>query len=249
MRLKGKVALITEGIGFATAKEFLAEGAKVVITGRSETKGAKAVQSLSTLGEIRFLRGDVSRSGDAAKIVEETVGEFGRLDILFNNAGIYLEKLAEDTTEEEWDRLIDINVKGVFLMSRFAVQHMKRQGGGVILNNSSDAGLVGNRSCPAYCASKGAVTVMTKAMALDYARVNIRINSVNPGTVDTPMLAREAEAAEDVGEYLEKANEEHPMGRMARPEEVAMAVLFLASDEASFVTGAALSVDGGLTAQ
>jgi NAD(P)-dependent dehydrogenase (short-subunit alcohol dehydrogenase family) len=252
MRLKGKVALITggtEGIGFATAREFLIEGAQVAITGRSEDKGRSAVDSLSQYGKVSFIKGDVSNSSDAKRMVDSTVGEYGRLDILFNNAGIYIEKPTEEMTEEEWDLLMDINVKGVFLVTRFALPQMKQQGGGVIVNNSSDAGLVGNRNCPAYCASKGAVTIMTKAMALDYAKFNIRVNSVNPGTVDTPMLAREAEASEDISDYIKKANEDHPIGRMAKPEEVAKAVLFLASEEASFVTGAALSVDGGLTAQ
>ncbi len=252
MKLKAKVALITggsEGMGYVTAKLFLEEGAKVVITGRSKEKGKKALRQLRKVGEAEFVQGDVSRSIDAKRMVEETVGRFGRIDILFNNAGVYLEKLAEDMTEEEWDNIIDVNLKGSFLVSKYAIPHMKRQRGGVIINNSSDAGLVGNRSCPAYCASKGGITIMTKAMALDYARYNIRVNSVNPGCVDTPMLAYEARASGNAKAYMKRMCEEHPIGRVALPEEVANAVLFLASDEASFVTGAALSVDGGLTAQ
>ena len=250
--MKGKVALITggtEGMGYATAEVFLREGARVVVTGRSKAKGAKALAKLARLGKVAFVQGDVSKAEDARGMVLQTVKKFGRIDVLFNNAGIYMEKLAEDTTEEEWDKLIDINLKGTFLVSKYAIPYMKKQRGGSIINNSSDAGLVGNKRCPAYCASKGAITIMTKAMALDYAKYNIRVNSVNPGTIDTPMLAYEAEASEDVEEYLKRANEEHPIGRVGRPEEVANAVLFLASDEASFVTGAALSVDGGLTAQ
>lgn len=252
MRLKEKVALITggtEGMGLATAAAFLREGARVCITGRSSEKGARAVKGLSALGEVFFVEGDVSSAPDAKRMVDATVGRFGRLDVLFNNAGIYLEKQAEDTSEEEWDRLMDVNVKGTFLVSKYAVPHMKRQGGGSIINNSSDAGLVGNRNCVAYCASKGAITVMTKAMALDYAEHGIRVNCVNPGNVDTPMLARELAKAEDPDEYTKRMDEESPVGRIGRPEEVAKAVLFLASDESSFVTGAALSVDGGLTAQ
>lgn len=252
MKLKGKVALVTggtEGMGYATAELFLSEGARVVITGRSGEKGRKALAKLKRKGEVLFVGGDVSVAKDAKRMVDETVKSFGRLDILFNNAGVYLEKLAEDTTEAEWDRIIDVNLKGTFLVTKYAVPVMKRQRSGVIVNNSSDAGLVGNRSCPAYCASKGAITIMTKAMALDYAKYNIRVNSVNPGVIDTPMLAYEARASGDVKGYIKRMNEDHPIGRIGRAEEVARAVLFLASDESSFVTGAALSIDGGLTAQ
>lgn len=252
MKLKARVALITggtEGIGYATAELFLREGARVVVAGRSAEKGARAVKALKSLGEVLFVRGDVSRSRDAERMVRRAVERFGRLDILFNNAGIYLEKVAEETDESEWDRVLDINLKGTFLVSRCAIVQMKRQGSGVIINNSSDAGLVGNRACPAYCASKGGVTVMTKAMALDYAAHNIRVNCVNPGTIDTPMLAYEAKASGDVKGYLRQMDSEHPMGRVGRPDEVARAVLFLASDESSFVTGATLPVDGGITAQ
>lgn len=252
MKLKSKVALITggsEGLGFATAELFLREGAKVVITGRSREKGSKALRKLKPLGEVRFVQGDVSRAADAKKMVEQTVKSFGQIDVLFNNAGIYIEKLAEDMSEQEWDKLIGINLKGTFLVTKYAVPYMKRQRSGVIINNSSDAGLIGNKLCPAYCASKGAITVMTKALALDYAEYNIRVNSVHPGTIDTPMLEHEARASGEYRAYLKRENEKCPKGRIGQPKEVAHAVLFLASDDSSFVTGASLSVDGGITAQ
>lgn len=252
MKLDGKVALITggtEGMGFATARLFLKEGARVVITGRSKEKGARALKLLKSPGRVMFVQGDVSKPKDAKRMVDKTVSTYGRIDILFNNAGVYLEKKAEDTSEEEWDRVIGVNLKGTFLVSRSAIPYMVRQGGGSIVNNSSDAGLIGNRSCPAYCASKGGVTVMTKAMALDYARFNIRVNCVNPAIIDTPMLDREVRRSKDRRSYMEECRHVQAMERIGRPEEIAHAVLFLASDDASFVTGAALSVDGGSTAQ
>lgn len=236
-------------MGYSTAKLFLEEGASVVITGRSKKKGAKATKALAKLGPVRFVQGDVSKASDAKRMVDTTVKAFGRIDILFNNAGIYLEKVAEDTSEEEWNMVLDINLKGTFLVTKYAIPYMKRQGSGAIVNNSSDAGLVGNKSCPAYCASKGALTIMSKAMALDYAKYGIRVNTINPGCIDTPMLAKEARSSGDAKRYMKRTREDHPLGRVGTPEEVAHAVLFLASDEAAFVTGASLSIDGGLTAQ
>ncbi len=250
--MKGKVALITggtEGMGYATAKLFLEEGASVVVTGRSAEKGRRALSKLKRLGQAVFVRGDVSRGPDAKRMVDATVKRFGRIDILFNNAGVYLEKVAEDTTEAELDRILSINLKGPFLVSKYVLPHMISQRSGVIINNSSDAGIIGNRTCAAYCASKGGVTVMTKAMALDCAKHGVRVNCVNPGVIDTPMLEREARLSKDRKAYRRQSAAIHPIGRLGKPEEVAHAVLYLACDESAFVTGAALSVDGGTTAQ
>jgi len=252
MKLKGRVALITggsQGIGLATARAFLLEGARVAIVGRSKTKGAKAVGELAKLGDAIFIQGDVSKASSAKRMVNRTISVFGRIDVLFNNAGISIGGTAEDMTDEDWDRVIGVNLKGAFLMTKYAIPYMKKQRSGVIVNNSSELGLVGDRGCPAHCASKGALIVMTKAMALDYAKYNIRVNCVNPGTIDTPMLAAAARSSHDPKRYLREEVLSIPMGRLGMPEDVARAVLFLASDDASFVTGASLSVDGGTTAQ
>lgn len=252
--LKDKVAHITggsSGIGLAIAERFIREGAKVMISGRSEQNGHKAENYLKKINEgaIAFVQGDVSKSEDVTRIIDETVKRYGRIDILVNNAGIFLEKRAEDTTEEEWDRIIDVNLKGVFLCSKAAYHYFRKQGGGNIVNISSDSGISGNPGEAAYCASKGGVTNLTRAMALDYARESIRVNAVCPAVIDTPMLEREVCLQEDREGYLKEIADEHPVGRIGTPEEVAFAVLMLASDEASFITGVNFPVDGGLTSE
>lgn len=252
MMLEDKVALVTggsSGIGFAIAERFLQEGATVMIVSRSKKRCENAVTRLRKLWkQVDYTNGDVSRADDAKRIVDETITRFGRIDILVNNAGIYLEKRAENTSEREWDCIIDVNLKGVFLCSRAAYPHFRKQGGGVIINVSSDAGLFGSRDCAAYCAAKGGVSNLTRAMALDYAKENIRVNAVCPATIDTPMLENEARRREDRKKYLKAAAEAHPVGRVGTPEEVAFAVMMLVSDEASFTTGANLPIDGGTTA-
>lgn len=253
MMLKNKVALITggsSGIGMAIAQRFLKEGAKIVITGRSKKRCDSARKQLDTIvaDAVDSSTGDVSKWDDVEKMVEKTVRRFGRIDILINNAGIYLEKRLEETSEEEWDQLININLKGVFLCSKAVYPHFKKQGGGTIVNISSDSGVSGNLNEAAYCAAKGGVTNLTRAMALDYAKENIRVNAICPAVINTPMLQKEVDRQDDKDAYVKEMEEFHPVGRVGRPEEVAFAVLMVASDEASFITGANISVDGGVTA-
>lgn len=252
MRLENRVALITggtSGIGEAVADLFAHEGAKIVITGRNESRGhAVTARILESGGKAIFLRTDVRKSAECKRAVDETLQAFGRLDILFNNAGVFYPQTALECTEEEWDLQIDINLKGTFLMSKYALTPMIAQGGGVIINNSSGWGLVGGDRAVAYCASKGGVVLLTKAMAVDHGRQRIRVNCICPGDVDTPMLPEDAKLRGlDWKTYLAGC-ENRPMGRIGTADEIAKAVLFLASDDSSFMTGAALVVDGGGTA-
>ena len=253
LMLKGKVALITggsSGIGYAIAERFLKEGAKVVITGRKRNKCENMCQKLQKVGKenVFFVAGDVSKEADANRMVADTVKKFKRIDILVNNAGIYLEKPADKTSEEEWDRIIDIDLKGVFLCSKAAIPYFRKQKGGVIINISSDAGVFGNLSCAAYCAAKGGVSNLTRAMALDYANENIRVNALCPAVIETPMWERELSMHEDKKAYEKKTISDHPVGRIGKPEEIAFAALMLASDESGFTTGACIPIDGGTTA-
>ncbi|MGZ4148997.1 MAG: SDR family NAD(P)-dependent oxidoreductase [Actinomycetota bacterium] len=250
MRLEGKVALITggtSGIGAATAQLFAQEGAAVAITGRHVGRGELvATRVLEAGGSCRFLEADVRVAAECERAVAETVDAFGRLDVLFNNAGIYVANDALGCSEDEWDAQVDTSLKGAFLMSRAAIPHMVAHGSGTIVNCASGWGLVGGAKAVAYCAAKGGMVAMTKAMAIDHGGQGIRVNAVCPGDTETPM---EREDARNQGltweEYVRIAGEGRPIPRMGEPIEVARAVLFLASDEASFVTGVALPVDGG----
>ncbi|MGE5206899.1 MAG: SDR family NAD(P)-dependent oxidoreductase [Chlamydiota bacterium] len=249
MRLRSKVALITggtSGIGKASAMLFSQEGAQVAITGRNQARGQEVVSTIEQAGgKAIFLACDVRSAEQCRRAVNETLKAFGRLDVLFNNAGVYYPHTALDCSEEEWDLQIDINLKGTFLMSKYALPGMIAQGSGVIINNSSGWGLVGGDAAVAYCASKGGVVLLTKAMAIDHGRQGIRVNCICPGDVDTPMLPEDARMRGlKWQDYLAGAAN-RPMGRVGTPEEIANAVLFLASDDSSFMTGSALVVDGG----
>jgi NAD(P)-dependent dehydrogenase (short-subunit alcohol dehydrogenase family) len=249
MRLANKVALITggaSGIGRATALLFAREGAAVSVVDLDEVEGqAVAHKIVNAGGQAIFLRCDVSQATDCQRAVQQTVDGLGGLDILFNNAGIIRRASVLETSEEEWDRVMAINVKSVFLLSKVAIPVMAQAGGGVIINTASGWGLVGGRKAAAYCASKGAVVLLTKAMALDHAEQNIRVNCICPGDTDTPMLRDEArQLGESDQRFLAEAAQ-RPLQRIGRPEDIAQAALYLASDAASFVTGTTLVVDGG----
>ena len=252
MRLHNKVALITggtSGIGEATALLFAKEGALIAITGRNETRGhAVTAKILESGGRAIFLRTDVRKAEECHRAVEETIKAFGPLDILFNNAGVYYPQTALECTEEEWDLQIDINLKGTFLMSKYALPGMIAQGSGVIVNNSSGWGVVGGDHAVAYCASKGGVVLLTKAMAIDHGRQGVRVNCICPGDVETPMLPEDARMRGLKWEDYLAGCSNRPLGRIGTAEEIAKAVLFLASDDSSFMTGASLIVDGGGTA-
>lgn len=247
--LSGKVALITggaSGIGRATAELFAHEGAAVAIVDIDAVQGeALAGEIQAAGGQAVFIHGNVTRATDCQAAVEQTVGAFGRLDILFNNAGIIRRADVLGTSEEEWDRVMDVNVKSIFLMSKYAIPHLIQAGGGSIINTSSGWGLKGGGNALAYCASKGAVSNMTRAMAIDHGRDNIRVNAVCPGDTDTPMLRDEArQLGQDQADFLAESAQ-RPLRRYAQPLEIAQAVLFLASESASYITGTNLVVDGG----
>ncbi|MGO9127340.1 MAG: SDR family NAD(P)-dependent oxidoreductase [Terriglobales bacterium] len=252
MRLENKVALITggtSGIGEATAHLFAKEGASVAITGRNEKRGHTVMERIiENGGKALFIRTDVRRAEECQRAVDGTIRTFGKLDILFNNAGVFYPHTTLDCSEEEWDLQIDINLKGTFLMSKSALPHMIEQGKGVIINNSSGWGIVGGDRAVAYCASKGGAVLLTKAMAVDHGHQGIRVNCICPGDVDTPMLPEDARIRGLKWEDYLAGCANRPLGRIGTADEIAKAVLFLACDDSSFMTGAALVVDGGGTA-
>jgi NAD(P)-dependent dehydrogenase (short-subunit alcohol dehydrogenase family) len=247
--LGGKVAIITgagSGIGRASALLFAREGAAVTVFDIDDEAGlAVAAEITDAGGRSMFIHGNVGYSRDCEDTVEQTLAVFGRLDILFNNAGIIRRATVLEISEDEWDRVMEVNVKSMFLMSRQAIPAMIETGGGVIVNTASGWGLVGGPKAVSYCASKGAVVQLTRAMAIDHGPDNIRVNCICPGDTDTGMLRQEAaELGIPGGEFLQDAAD-RPLRRVGTPEEIARAALYLASDASSFVTGTALVVDGG----
>lgn len=249
MRLARKVAVITgagSGIGRAATLLFLREGASVVAASLEPEVERLADAAGDLAARLLTLQVDVTREDQARGLVSAAEKRFGGLDILFNNAGVEVTGTVADTTQADWDKVMDVNIGGVFFCSKYAIPAMLRRGGGAVVNNASINGIRGNTALAAYSASKGAVVALTRSLALDYARHNIRVNCLCPGTIgDTGLVERKVAAAPDPQAVYDALVAKHPMGRLGRAEEVAQAALFLASDEASFITGVALPVDGG----
>ncbi|MFL5324817.1 MAG: SDR family oxidoreductase [Microvirga sp.] len=253
MRLKGKVCIVTgggSGIGRATCLLFAKEGASVVVADkRQEAAEAVAAEGAASGATMLPTMMDVSRDDDAQRVVQQTVDAFGRLDVLVNNAGYGFAGTVVDTDEEAWDDLMAVNVRGVYLCSKHAIPAMAKNGGGAIVNTASVVAAVGIRNRAAYCASKGAVAALTRAIAIDHVAEGIRCNAVAPGTIDTPYfdeILRKSPVAADSRKALEARQ---LLGRLGTPEEIAAGILFLACDESRFATGSILTLDGGMTAQ
>jgi NAD(P)-dependent dehydrogenase (short-subunit alcohol dehydrogenase family) len=250
-RLQGKVAIVTGGalgIGRAIALRMNEEGASVAVLDVLDAEGAELVSQLP--GPARYWRCDVSRETEVARVFAEVAGHFGRLDVLVNNAGISgPNKPTDELTEEEWDRVQAVNVKGVFFGVKHAIAHLRRSGGGGIINLSSIYGLVGGGDVPPYHASKGAVRLMTKNDALTYAPDRIRVNSIHPGFIWTPMVEAHLKTLGDVETGRQAVAALHPLGHLGEADDIAWGAVYLASDEARFVTGAELVIDGGYTAR
>lgn len=252
MKLNGKVAIVTgaaSGIGRASAIAFAREGARVLVADRSQSGAEETARCISADGfETEAIEVDVSSEADVQRMVNKAVARWGRIDVLFNNAGVLLVKSVEQMTEAEWDHVLAVNVKGAFFAVKHVVPHMRRTGGGSILNTGSIASLAGQVGTPAYSASKGAIALLTKSLALDLGRDRIRVNCICPGITDTPML-REHLGHGAEGEARIKARLSRvPLGEILRPEDVARAALYLVSDDSAGITGVLHVVDAGLTA-
>jgi NAD(P)-dependent dehydrogenase (short-subunit alcohol dehydrogenase family) len=249
-RLDGKVAVVTggaNGIGRASAKALAAEGARVVIGDVSEERGESAAQEIRDAGyEAVFVRADVTSMSDVEALVREAVDRWGRLDVMFNNVGVAIGGTAEEMSEDDFKRVLDVNLTGVWRGMRAAIPEMLRGGGGSIINTSSVQGHVAFLGWSGYAASKGGVDALTRQAAVEYAPKGIRINSVVPGTIMTEMNEKILREIDDPDRLMNEWTSMHPIGRVGNPEEVAAAVVFLASDESSFVIGESLRVDGGM---
>ena len=248
MRLSGKTALITgagSGIGRACALAFAREGARVALVGRRKDRLEKVAKEM---GEAEVFSADISNKEKVDLLVREASARLGSLNILLNNAGVLVPGTAESISEEDWDRTFEVNVRGLWLLSRAVLPHMRKAGGGSIINMSSVLGLVGARNRAAYSASKGAVTMLTKCMALDHAADKIRVNCICPAFVETELTSDFITNAPDPAAALRDRINLHPIGRLGQPQDVAGMAIYLASDESSWVTGAAFTVDGGFTA-
>ena len=248
MRLKSKVAIVTgagSGIGEATALAFAKEGARVTVADVVDSAGNETVEQIrATGGDAIYVHTDVTSASDIQGMVSATISNYGKLDVLFNNAGIAMRLAVADLPEEDWDRCIDINLKGAYLGSKYAIPAMMVNDGGSIINTASIYGIVGGPNRAAYVASKGGIVNLTRGMALDYADSNIRVNCICPGYTDTPIIQNIVETPTKYQALVEQ----HPMGRLAKPLDIAYGALYLASDESAFVTGIALPIDGGYTA-
>ncbi len=254
MNFENKVVLVTgarKGIGKAIALKFAEHGAKIIANATKPDKGKTDIETVKIIndngGEAIFIAGDVSNPKSAEVIVNEGINHFGRIDILINNAGIVIPGRLDNTTVEDYDMTMDVNVKGTFFMSKYTVEHMKNQGGGVIVNMGSVAALKGHVDRAVYCASKGAVVALSKAMAADYVKDNIRVNVVCPGTTYTPAIEAKIKSSENPAEMEAVFINRQPMGRLGKVEEIAHAVLFAACEEASYMTGSIIVIDGGMT--
>lgn len=249
MQLARKVALITggaSGIGRATALLFAREQAAVALADVNVDAGQRVADKITQSGGRAFFEPmDVTLAADCQRLVERTIREFGRIDILFNNAGIIRRATVLDLSEEDWDRVMAVNVKSIYLLSRAVIPYMQKAGSGTIINTASGWGLAGGAKAAAYCASKGAVVLLTKAMAIDHGPQKIRVNCICPGDTDTGMLREEAQQLGEENSRFLAESAKRPLGRVGTPEEIAQAALYLASDASSFVTGTALVVDGG----